>query len=143
MESAVLSAIENVRKEGLTDVFPRPFEVEMLNGRAFREKGANLPDLLEYLAVAIIRLNDALIGRTAPDTLTGTHDPSVLARLKPMWPTADPWERRQIARILVGALMKDGAREWFMDVGRTDGGGADVNSGQERQSRDVFMVAMV
>ncbi len=42
IESAVLMAIENVRKEGLTDIFPRPFEVDMLNDRAFREKVADL-----------------------------------------------------------------------------------------------------
>ncbi|HNZ04807.1 MAG TPA: RNA-directed DNA polymerase [Myxococcota bacterium] len=122
---------------------------------------ADLPDLPEYLAVAIIRLNGApglrdpaaldrclqtlchhpgaLIGRTALDTLTGTSDPAVLARLKTMWPTADPWERRQIARILVGALGKDGAREWIAGVERTEfvgSFGLDV-------SPDVFAHAML
>lgn len=39
------------------------------------------------------------------------------------WPTADPWERRQITRILVGALGKDGAKEWVAEVERMGSGG--------------------
>lgn len=35
---AVALAIANVRKEGLTDIFPRPYEVELLNGALFSAK---------------------------------------------------------------------------------------------------------
>lgn len=38
---AVALAIANVRKEGLTDIFPRPYEVELLNNPLFANKVAS------------------------------------------------------------------------------------------------------
>src|ERR1039458_3909980 len=35
---AVALAIKNVRKEGLTDIFPRPYEVDLLNNNLFSAK---------------------------------------------------------------------------------------------------------
>lgn len=36
IKRAVDIAIDNVIKEGLTDIFPRPFEVDLLKNTAFR-----------------------------------------------------------------------------------------------------------
>ena len=37
-EKAVKLAIENVLKEGLTDIFPRPFEIDLLKNSKFQKK---------------------------------------------------------------------------------------------------------
>ena len=36
LEKAITLAIENVSKEGLTDIFPQPFEVLLLKNKYFR-----------------------------------------------------------------------------------------------------------